>query len=122
MVGARSNLRFTVSASTVRNILKRYGIDPVPERGKRTTWGTFLKTHWELLAATDFFTVEVWPDVEAIGLVESLHSALLQRSFDLDPGVVVQDVDAAVGRAGVGDQEVQSIVVGGVRRSGLGAH
>ncbi len=36
------------------------GIDPSPERGKRTTWGTFLKTHWELLAGSDFFTVEVW--------------------------------------------------------------
>ena len=60
MVGALSNLGFTVSASTIRNILKRHGIDPSPERGKRTTWGTFLKTHWELLAATDFFTIEVW--------------------------------------------------------------
>ena len=45
MVGALSNLGFTVSAGTVRNILKRHGIDPAPERGKRTLWGTFLKTH-----------------------------------------------------------------------------
>jgi hypothetical protein len=28
MVGALSNLEFSVSASTVRNILKRRGIDP----------------------------------------------------------------------------------------------
>ena len=23
-------------------------------------WSTFLKSHWECLAATDFFTIEVW--------------------------------------------------------------
>jgi hypothetical protein len=39
------------------------GIDPAPERGKRNKrmpWSTFLKAHWECLAATDFFTIEVW--------------------------------------------------------------
>jgi putative transposase len=30
------------------------------------TWKEVLKTHWEVLAAADFFTVEVWP---AVGLV-----------------------------------------------------
>ena len=32
---------------------------PAPERGGKTPWKTFLKAHWEALAATDFFTVEV---------------------------------------------------------------
>ena len=27
---------------------------------KKTTWTEFLKTHWSVLVATDFFTVEVW--------------------------------------------------------------
>src|SRR5713226_8947766 len=27
---------------------------------KKTTWTEFLKTHWDVLAAADFFTVEVW--------------------------------------------------------------
>jgi transposase InsO family protein len=40
--------------------LKRNGIEPAPERGKRTTWSTFLRAHWKLLAASDFFSVEVW--------------------------------------------------------------
>ncbi len=44
----------------VANILKRNGIDPAPERGKRTTWSQFLKAHWNVLAAADFFTVEIW--------------------------------------------------------------
>ena len=42
------------------NVLKRNGIEPAPERSKRTTWSTFLKAHWKVLAASDFFTVEVW--------------------------------------------------------------
>ena len=42
------------------NVLKRNGIEPSPERSKRTTWSTFLKAHWKVLAASDFLTVEVW--------------------------------------------------------------
>lgn len=58
--GALDNLGHEVCASTVRNILKRHGIEPAPHRRKRTTWGTFLKAHWEVLAAADFLTIEVW--------------------------------------------------------------
>jgi hypothetical protein len=60
IVGALRNLGHTLSPTTVRNILKRHGIPPAPERRKHTSWSAFLKTHWELLWATDFFTVEVW--------------------------------------------------------------
>jgi hypothetical protein len=35
------------------------GLDPAPERGKKTSWETFLKSHWGAIAATDFFSVEV---------------------------------------------------------------
>jgi putative transposase len=58
--GALTNIGYVVAPSTVKNILKRHGIEPAPEREKRTSWKTFLKTHWEVMAATDFFTVEVW--------------------------------------------------------------
>jgi len=27
---------------------------------KKTTWREFLKPHWDVLAAADFFTVDVW--------------------------------------------------------------
>jgi len=37
-----------------------HGMEPAPEREKRTSWKTFLKAHWDVMAATDFFTVEVW--------------------------------------------------------------
>ena len=58
--GALSNLGHIVAPNTVKNILKRHGIEPAPEREKRTSWKTFLKAHWDVMAATDFFTVEVW--------------------------------------------------------------
>jgi transposase InsO family protein len=58
--GALKNVGHRVSRTTIANILKKNGIDPAPERGKRTTWSQFLKAHWDVLAAADFFTVEVW--------------------------------------------------------------
>ncbi len=58
--GALSNLGYKVGRGTIANILAEHGIDPAPLRGKRTTWSTFLKAHWKILAASDFFTVEVW--------------------------------------------------------------
>jgi len=58
--GALDNLGHIVAPNTVKNILKRHGIEPAPEREKRTSWRTFLKAHWDVMAATDFFTVEVW--------------------------------------------------------------
>ena len=49
--GALKNLGITLSDTTVSNILREYGIEPVPERQRKTTWKTFLKAHWEVLAA-----------------------------------------------------------------------
>lgn len=57
---ALANLGHRVSDQTVGNILKENGIEPAPERRFTTTWATFLKAHWDQLAAIDFTTVEVW--------------------------------------------------------------
>jgi putative transposase len=58
--GALSNLGHELARSTIAQILKRHGIEPAPERSRKTTWKEFLSRHWELIVATDFFTVEVW--------------------------------------------------------------
>jgi putative transposase len=58
--GALANLGHEISDTTVGNILKANGIEPAPERKKTTTWKTFIKAHWDVLAAIDFTTVEVW--------------------------------------------------------------
>jgi putative transposase len=58
--GALANLGFDISDQTVGNILKQHGIEPAGDRKRQTTWATFLKAHWDVLAAIDFTTVEVW--------------------------------------------------------------
>ncbi|HXN07628.1 MAG TPA: hypothetical protein VN944_11275 [Nitrospiria bacterium] len=60
IVGALANVGYTVSDKTVGNILKRNGLAPAPERKKATPWKEFIRTHQDLLVATDFFTTEVW--------------------------------------------------------------
>jgi putative transposase len=60
IVGALANLGLTVSAQTVRNVLKCPGIPPAPERKTTMTWKEFIRTHMDVLVATDFFTAEVW--------------------------------------------------------------
>jgi putative transposase len=58
--GALANLGHRVDKITVRNILRRHHIDPAPKRRQGgMSWSQFLKMHWDVLAATDFFTVEV---------------------------------------------------------------
>jgi putative transposase len=58
--GALANLGHQTDKITVRNILRRHHIDPAPKRREGgMSWTQFIKLHWEVLAATDFFTVEV---------------------------------------------------------------
>jgi len=57
---ALSNLGHEIARSTIAEILERHGIEPAPERSRKTTWKEFLSRHWDLIVAADFFTVEVW--------------------------------------------------------------
>jgi putative transposase len=60
MQGALGNLGYQIDKLTVRNILRRHPMEPAPQRRKAgMSWAQCLKMHWEVLAATAFFTVEV---------------------------------------------------------------
>ncbi len=58
--GALLNLDIKIGRGTIRRILKEHLIEPAPARGRRIPWSVFLKAHWKAIAASDFFTVEVW--------------------------------------------------------------
>jgi putative transposase len=58
--GALANLGHEISDTPVGNFLREHGIEPAPTRPKRTSWKTFIQSHWDVLGAIDFTTVEVW--------------------------------------------------------------
>jgi putative transposase len=55
------NLGHSIGRNTVKRILLEHGLEPSPERKKKTSWQTFIKAHMDAgtIAAADFFTVEV---------------------------------------------------------------
>jgi transposase InsO family protein len=58
--GALANLGHEVARGTIANLLKEHGLEPAPERERKTTWKEFLCRHREVMVAADFFTVEAW--------------------------------------------------------------
>ena len=95
--GELFKLGHRVARTTVANILREHGLEPAPNRSKRTTWAEFLQMHWESIAAMDFFTVEVWTSkgltrfhvlfvidlstrrVEIAGISSTPHGAWVER-------------------------------------------
>jgi len=44
--GALANLKHEVSRGTIATVLREHGLEPEPDRLKKTTWAEFLKTQW----------------------------------------------------------------------------
>ncbi len=57
--GVLKNFNIKIGRSTIARILAEQGIYPAPERGKKTSWHVFIKSHFGSIAAMDFFNVEV---------------------------------------------------------------
>jgi hypothetical protein len=51
------NLGFELCRTSVRNVLLKHGYDPEPNANP--TWKQFLRSHWDVMAACDFFSVEL---------------------------------------------------------------
>ena len=81
--GALANLGHQVGRSTIARTLKEHGLEPAPERRKKTTWQQFLQAHWEVLAAADFFTVEVWTRTGLVRVVVLFVIELSTRRVEI---------------------------------------
>jgi len=58
--GELKGLGYDVHWQTVRRVMKDHGLLDDPDPEQKTSWNTFLASHWESIAACDFFTVEAW--------------------------------------------------------------
>lgn len=52
-------LGYKIGETTVKNILIANGYDPEPDMTRKTTWKQFIQSHWNVLAACDFFSIEL---------------------------------------------------------------
>lgn len=59
IAGELEKLGHAASKSHVRDVLKRHGIPPTPNR-KGLSWKQFIESHMDVIWAADFFTEEVW--------------------------------------------------------------
>ncbi len=58
--GQLKYLGHNICHTTIDNVLRRNGFTPGPDRARETNWSEFLRTHWESLAAVDFFCTEIY--------------------------------------------------------------
>jgi hypothetical protein len=58
--GELRKLGFAIHWQTVRRVMLDLGLLPDPDRPYKTTWKTFLASHWDSIAACDFFSIEAW--------------------------------------------------------------
>jgi putative transposase len=56
---AMRHLGHEIARNTVKRVLLDNGIEPAPERGRKVSWKTFIKSHLGEIAGADFFSVEV---------------------------------------------------------------
>jgi putative transposase len=63
----------TVAPSTVREILKKHGIDPAPRR-HGPSWAQFLRSQAEAIIACDFFTVDLLGGTKAYAVAVIEHA------------------------------------------------
>jgi putative transposase len=72
--GELAGLGVKVAASTVWEILKKAGIEPVPRRSA-PTWSQFLRSQAEAILACDFFTADLLDGTQAYVLAVIEHAS-----------------------------------------------
>jgi hypothetical protein len=58
--GQLKYLGYRVTTATIDRVLKKAGLEPQPDRRRKTSWKEFIQAHWQSLTAIDFFSTEIY--------------------------------------------------------------
>jgi len=58
--GQLKYLGYRVTTATIGRVLKKAGLEPQPDRRRKTSWKEFIQAHWQSLTAIDFFSTEIY--------------------------------------------------------------
>ena len=91
IVGALKRLGHDVRHATVARWLSEAGLEPAPDRSKRSTWNAFLRAHWGAITAADFFMVEAltWSGIvryHVLFVIELKSRVVTVAGIARDPG------------------------------------
>ena len=77
------HLGYKIGETTVKNILLENGLDPEPDLTRKPTWKEFIKSHWNVLAACDFFSVELLVRGKLVGCMVLFAIDLSTRKVEI---------------------------------------
>jgi hypothetical protein len=100
ITGAVKNLGHTICAQMVGNILARHGLEPVPERNKKTTWKEFIQFQaiFKSAGLTLFPLPPMSPTLNAIAerFVRSIKEECVERLILLGEGSLRKAIEEYV--------------------------
>jgi hypothetical protein len=71
-----------VGRGAIAEMLARQGIEPAPERERKTTWKEFLTQHWDLIVAAVFSPSKPGRDAAYSGLSSCFHGIVDPQGGD----------------------------------------
>jgi putative transposase len=91
-------LGYRIGKTMVKSILLKNGYDPEPDLTRKTTWKEFLKGHWNVSAASNLFSIELFVKgklvrymvlvsihyatrkVEVVGIIQQAHGKWMSQN------------------------------------------
>jgi putative transposase len=76
-------LGYKIGETTVKDILLEKIYDPEPDLTRKTAWKEFLTSHWDLLAACDLFSIELFVKGKLVRCMVLFATDLATRKVEI---------------------------------------
>ena len=93
---ALAKVGYDISDTTVGKVLKQHGTEPAPDRKRKATWKTFIKSHWDVLSSTLECCIALPNDAMLLEIQGFAGPGIAQRPVFLFVGVRSTSLSAAL--------------------------